>query len=83
MIEQNKIQISKAQNSDDDVLTEISFAAKKHWNYPDHYYDLWKDELTITKDYIQQNIVFKALYLGVVIGFYSITENDEDLSGIN
>ena len=78
MIERNKIQISKAQNSDAEVLTDISFSAKKHWNYPDHYYDLWKDELTITKDYIQQNIVFKALYLDAVIGFYSITENKED-----
>lgn len=78
MIELNKIQISKVQNSDADVLTDISFAAKKHWNYPDSYYDLWRDELTITKEYILQNIVFKALYMDVVIGFYSITENKED-----
>ena len=78
MIERNKIQISKAQNIDAEVLTDISFAAKKHWNYPDHYYDLWRDELTITKEYIQQNIVFKVLYMDVVIGFYSITENEED-----
>ena len=78
MIERNKIQISKTQNSDAEVLTDISFAAKKHWNYPDSYYDLWRDELTITKEYIQQNIVFKALYVDVVIGFYSITENKDD-----
>jgi len=78
MIERNKIQISKAQNIDAEVLTDISFAAKKHWNYPDSYYDLWRNELTITKEYILQNIVFKALYMDVVIGFYSITENKED-----
>jgi len=78
MIERNKIQISKAQNSDAEVLTDISFAAKKHWNYTDHYYDLWRDELTITKEYILQNFVFKALYMDVVIGFYSITENEDD-----
>jgi maltose O-acetyltransferase len=78
MLELNKIQISKGQSIDADVLTDISFAAKKHWNYPDSYYDLWRDELTITKEYIQQNIVFKALYMDVVIGFYSILENKED-----
>jgi maltose O-acetyltransferase len=78
MIERNKIQISKAQNCDADVLTEISFAAKKHWNYPDSYYDIWRDELTVTKEYILQNIVFKALYMNLVIGFYSITENKDD-----
>jgi len=78
MLELNKIHISKGQSIDAAVLTDISFAAKKHWNYPDSYYDLWRDELTITKDYIQQNIVFKALYVDVVIGFYSITENKDD-----
>lgn len=78
MIELNKIQISKAQDIDAEILTEISFAAKKHWNYPDSYYDLWRDELTITKEYIQQNIVFEALYMDAVIGFYSITENEKD-----
>ena len=78
MIELNKIQIRKAQPVDSDLLTEISFDAKKHWNYPDNYYDLWRDELTITKEYIHQNIVFEALYMDFVIGFYSIIENETD-----
>ena len=78
MIEIKKIQIRQAQDIDSDLLTEISFAAKKHWNYPDNYYDLWRDELTITKEYIHQNIVFKALYQDAVVGFYSIIENKTD-----
>ena len=78
MIELEKIQIRQAHDIDSDLLTEISFAAKRHWNYPDNYYDLWKDELTITKDYINQNIVFKALYQDSVIGFYSVIENETD-----
>ena len=78
MIELEKIQIRQAQDIDSDLLTEISFAAKRHWNYPDNYYDLWKEELTITKNYINQNIVFKALYQDSVIGFYSIIENEAD-----
>ena len=36
------------------------------------------DKLGERKEYILQNIVFKALYMDVVIGFYSITENKED-----
>jgi len=78
MIELKKIQIRKAQPIDSELLTEISFAAKKHWNYPDNYYDLWRNELTITKEYIHQNIVFEALYQDSVIGFYSIIENEAD-----
>ena len=77
-IELKKILIRKAQPIDSELLTEISFAAKKHWNYPDNYYELWRDELTITKDYINHNIVFKAKYKDSVIGFYSIIENKED-----
>ena len=78
MIELEKIQIRQAQNIDAHLLTEISFAAKRHWKYPDNYYDIWRDELTITKDYIHQNIVFKALYIDSVLGFYSIIENEAD-----
>ena len=78
MIELEKIQIRQAQDTDSDLLTEISFAAKRHWKYPDNYYDLWRDELTITKDYIHKNMVFKALHLDSVLGFYSIIENEAD-----
>jgi len=78
MVELKKMQIRQAQDIDSKQLTDISFAAKKHWKYPDNYYDLWRDELTITKEYINQNIVFKALYQDIVIGFYSIIENDAD-----
>lgn len=52
MIELQKIEIVKANNNDADILTEIGFSAKKHWNYPDNYYEIWKDELTITDGYV-------------------------------
>lgn len=71
-------QIIRANETDHEVLTEISFAAKQHWNYPESYFDIWKDELTITKDYVIKNLVFKAVYKNIVVGFYSITENKSD-----
>lgn len=40
------------------ALTDISYSSKKHWNYPDAYFDLWVDELTITTEYIQNNKVW-------------------------
>jgi GNAT superfamily N-acetyltransferase len=78
MIDLEKIKILKTQDNDCDVLTEISFAAKKHWNYPNSYYDLWKDELTISTAYINQNIVYKAQFADVILGFYSIVEIKSD-----
>jgi hypothetical protein len=78
MIDLGKIKINKAQDNDCDILTEISFAAKGHWNYPNSYYELWKDELTISRDYINHNIVYKALFSDLILGFYSIVENKSD-----
>ena len=73
-----KIQIEKANYTDSDILTHIAFSAKKHWNYPIKYYEIWKDELTITKEYLKQNIVYKALLKDLILGFYSIVENKSD-----
>jgi len=78
-IDLREIKIERAQDSDFETLTCIAFAAKKHWNYPDKYFEIWKDELTITKEYIEENIVFKAMNSNIVVGFYSIVENKTDL----
>jgi GNAT superfamily N-acetyltransferase len=78
MFDITKIKITKAKQSDYLILTQISFSAKRHWNYPAHYIDLWKNELTITEEYIKQNIVYKANYNEKVLGFYSIIENKSD-----
>lgn len=78
MVHLNKITIEEANESDCIDLTSISFAAKRHWNYPETYYDLWKNELTITADYIRINLVFKAILQDQILGFYSIVENKAD-----
>jgi GNAT superfamily N-acetyltransferase len=70
--------IEEALESDATILTEIAFAAKRHWSYPEEYYKIWQDELTITKEYINRNQVYKAVYDGSILGFYSIVENKSD-----
>ena len=47
-----EISIRRALPTDALFLTSISFGAKRYWNYPEEYYEIWHDELTITKDYI-------------------------------
>jgi len=63
---------------DAEVLTEIAFKAKKHWGYPESYFDVWKDELTISSGYISKNIVYCAEWDEKIIGFYSIVFNPEN-----
>jgi GNAT superfamily N-acetyltransferase len=64
--------VRKAQISEHDILTDISFSAKRYWQYPESYYDVWRDELTIKPDYIENNIVYVALYDDAIVGYYSI-----------
>lgn len=73
-IDLNQIQIIKAEELDSRVLTEISFAAKRHWNYPETFFEVWKNELIISPDYINLNMVYKSLFNDLVIGFYSIVK---------
>jgi maltose O-acetyltransferase len=65
------------------MLTEIAFAAKRTWKYPDSYFEIWKDELTITKDYINSNIVFVAESDNQLVGFYSIVVVQNDFKAGN
>lgn len=74
----SEITIRKAVSEDADTLTEISFQAKRVWNYPEEYYKRWENELTITEDYIKYNIVYVATVNDVVVGYYSIVYNPED-----
>ncbi|MGL1887850.1 MAG: GNAT family N-acetyltransferase [Reichenbachiella sp.] len=71
--------IAKATQSDSERLTTISFTAKEYWNYPQHYIDVWSDELTITSLYVETNIVYKYTLNGSIVAYYSLVNIDEDL----
>ena len=73
-----QIYIRKAAPSDAQILTRISFAAKRVWKYPEEYFSIWKNELTITPEYIEKNMVVAAVIGNAVIGYYSVVHNDRD-----
>lgn len=70
--------ISNADENESEILTSISFASKRYWKYPEEYFEIWKEELTITYEYINQNQVYVAKTDGKAIGFISIVEVEED-----
>ena len=76
--------IRRAAKEEADMLTAISFRSKRYWNYPESYYEIWHDELTITAEYIDQHEVYVAELNEEVIGYYSIIHLDRDMeiSGI-
>jgi GNAT superfamily N-acetyltransferase len=71
--------IRPARPGDAKVLTRISFASKKYWNYPEEYFEIWKNELTVTADYIAENEVFVYGADREIIGYYAVRLLPEDL----
>lgn len=72
------ISIRRAEPEEAEVLTAISFAAKRHWNYPETFMELWKDELTITEEYIKNNEVYVVESDRNVVGYFSMIYVPED-----
>ncbi|WP_321366536.1 GNAT family N-acetyltransferase [uncultured Desulfuromusa sp.] len=71
--------IRPATEQDSEILTEISFSSKNYWHYPAQYFEIWKNELTITCEYIRKNYVQIIETNGEIVGYYSIVELENDL----
>ena len=50
------VTVETPKPEDAEELTKVLIASKKHWGYPDEWFDLWKDELSITPEDINQSI---------------------------
>ena len=66
--------IRQAKIHESHILSDISVKSKEYWNYPKQYFEIWKNELTITSEYIKDNDVFVSEKAGKIIGYYSIVE---------
>jgi GNAT superfamily N-acetyltransferase len=69
------IELRRAQATEADPLTAIALAAKKVWGYPDRWIDLWRDQLTITTEYIQTSQVYVAGSAQSIVGFYALVDH--------
>ncbi len=67
------------EKSDAPTLTSLSFESKGHWGYPKEYFEIWKNELTITSEYVDKNDVFVWEEKDGIVGYYSITELKDDV----
>lgn len=61
------------------ILTEIAISAKRHWNYPERWIEIWLPSLTISPDYISQNETWIAVVDATTAGFYSLQKDGESL----
>jgi len=65
--------IRRAHRSEAEELTRIAHAAKRHWDYPEAWIREWREQLTVTAEYIDGHRVFVAEVEGGVGGFYALS----------
>lgn len=68
-----KICIRPALEAEAVKLTEIAFASKSHWQYPEAWIELWSDELAVSSEYIRSHSVFCAVAANAVMGWYALS----------
>jgi GNAT superfamily N-acetyltransferase len=64
--------IKRALQQDAEALTQVAFAAKMVWGYPESWIQKWRGLLTVTPDYIAAHPVFAATLGEKIVGFYGL-----------
>lgn len=72
------MKIIKAEIADSEILTAITKKSKAYWGLSEDILKEWEHLLTITKDYIEKNEVYKLVQNDQVIGYYSYFSTDEN-----
>src|SRR5690348_4808506 len=70
------MQIVRAEAQFSNALTDITFAAKRHWGYPEKWIELWRPSMTITPEYIQTHETWMTLVDTQPAAYYSFDENE-------
>ena len=64
--------IRRAEPEEHLTLTGISFRSKAYWRYPPSYFSRWVAELTLTRQYIRDNMVYSCATSEEIIGYYAV-----------
>ena len=75
--------VKKANRIDANEITELTMRSKNFWDYGKNQMEEWRDELTITPKYIDENQVFKIIKNDRLIGFYAYQSINSKLVKLN
>jgi hypothetical protein len=62
------MEIIKAEVIDNEVLTTITKKSKAYWGFSEDILKQWEHLLTVTKEYIEKNKVYKLVKNNQIIG---------------
>jgi GNAT superfamily N-acetyltransferase len=66
------LRIRQALPQEAATLTQIAHDAKRHWGYPEHWIQHWQADLTISPEFIGDNLVYIAERESEIIGFVAL-----------
>jgi len=72
--------IRRAKPQDAAILTEIAFASKRHWGYPERWIQSWKVVLTIQPEFISSHETYIAYVEKQAVGFYALAKGKNRMS---
>lgn len=72
MSNEGTVHIRAAHPTEAARLTDVAFAAKRHWGYEDQLIELWTDELTVAPEFAASHPVYCAERDGEIAGFYAL-----------
>lgn len=73
------MKIQKATPNDAAILTNITQKSKAYWGYSNEQIENWSAQLTITKEYLENNQVYKLEVNNLIVGYYSYIILEENI----
>ena len=72
--------ILRATPNQAETLTQIAFAAKRHWGYPERWIQIWSPLLTISPEFIATHDTYVAYMDGEPVGVCALSVEKEKAS---
>ncbi|HEY1786562.1 MAG TPA: GNAT family N-acetyltransferase [Verrucomicrobiae bacterium] len=73
------MQIRAARPEEAERLTEIAFAAKRHWGYPENWMNSWRDILTVSPEFVAAHETYSAVIDDQPVGFYALAQKGDQI----
>ena len=70
--------IEKSEKQDHKILSDITYQGKAFWGYEKEQLEKWRNDLTITEHYIENNETFKLVLDSKIIGYYSLLKLENE-----
>ena len=73
------MQIVRANPGDASTLSEIAWAAKAFWGYPSEWMEQWRDQLTITPEFVAKQETFVATIDHEIVAFHALLGTQQSM----